>query len=40
MNDRRLPYLLIAPSAVFLALLFLWPLGETVLITGGGTGRS
>lgn len=32
MNDRRLPYLLIAPSAVFLALLFLWPLGETVLM--------
>lgn len=32
MNDQRLPYLLIAPSAVFLALLFLWPLGETVLM--------
>lgn len=32
MNDRRLPYLLIAPSALFLALLFLWPLGETVLM--------
>lgn len=33
MNDtRRLPYLLIAPSAAFLALLFLWPLGETVLM--------
>ncbi len=32
MNDQRLPYLLIAPSAVFLALLFLWPLAETVLM--------
>lgn len=33
MNDtRRLPYLLIAPSAAFLALLFLWPLAETVLM--------
>lgn len=32
MNARRLPYLLIAPSATFLALLFLWPLSETVLM--------
>lgn len=31
-NNPRLPYLLIAPSAVFLALLFLWPLVETVLM--------
>lgn len=32
MNAQRLPYLLIAPSATFLALLFLWPLSETVLM--------
>jgi multiple sugar transport system permease protein len=32
MNTQRLPYLLIAPSAAFLALLFLWPLVETVLM--------
>ena len=31
-NPQRLPYLLIAPSAAFLALLFLWPLIETVLM--------
>ena len=31
-NNPRLPYLLIAPSAAFLALLFLWPLVETVLM--------
>jgi len=31
-NAQRLPYLLIAPSATFLALLFLWPLSETVLM--------
>jgi multiple sugar transport system permease protein len=32
MNTQRLPYLLIAPSAVFLILLFLWPLTETGLM--------
>ncbi len=32
MNARRLPYLLIAPSVAFLAVLFLWPLFETVAI--------
>lgn len=31
-NQQRLPYLLIAPSVAFLALLFLWPLAETVLM--------
>jgi multiple sugar transport system permease protein len=31
-NNPRLPYLLIAPSVAFLALLFLWPLAETVLM--------
>jgi multiple sugar transport system permease protein len=31
-NTQRLPYLLIAPSVAFLALLFLWPLAETVLV--------
>jgi multiple sugar transport system permease protein len=31
-NTQRLPYLLIAPSLAFLALLFLWPLAETVLM--------
>ena len=31
-NTQRLPYLLIAPSVAFLALLFLWPLAETVLM--------
>ena len=31
-NNPRLPYLLIAPSLAFLALLFLWPLAETVLM--------
>jgi multiple sugar transport system permease protein len=32
MNTQRLPYLLIAPSAAFLILLFLWPLTETGLM--------
>lgn len=32
MNTQRLPYLLIAPSAAFLMLLFLWPLTETGLM--------
>lgn len=32
MNTHRLPYVLIAPSVAFLALLFLWPLAETVLV--------
>lgn len=33
MNDTgRTPYVLIAPSVVFLLLLFLWPLAETALM--------
>jgi multiple sugar transport system permease protein len=28
----RLPYVLIAPSAIFLVLLFVWPLAETALM--------
>jgi multiple sugar transport system permease protein len=32
MNSPRLPYLLIAPSVVFLLLLFIWPLAETALL--------
>lgn len=41
-HAQRLPYLLIAPSVAFLALLFLWPLAETVLMAfvtpqGAGT---
>jgi multiple sugar transport system permease protein len=39
MNAPRLPYLLIAPSVVFLLLLFIWPLAETALLafrTDGG----
>ncbi len=42
-NPQRLPYLLIAPSVAFLALLFLWPLVETVLmafITPQGAGTT
>jgi multiple sugar transport system permease protein len=42
-NSQRLPYLLIAPSVAFLALLFLWPLVETVLmafITPQGAGTT
>ncbi len=30
--NPRLPYVLIAPSALFLVLLFVWPLGETALM--------
>ncbi len=39
MNHPRLPYLLVAPSVVFLLLLFVWPLAETALLafrTEGG----
>ncbi len=39
MNATRTPYLLIAPSLVFLVLLFAWPLAETALLafrTDGG----
>lgn len=39
MNSPRLPYLLVAPSVVFLLLLFVWPLAETALLafrTEGG----
>jgi multiple sugar transport system permease protein len=32
MNNPRLPYWLIAPSAIFLLVLFVWPLAETVLM--------
>lgn len=32
MKDTRLPYLLIAPSVAFLAVLFVWPLAETALL--------
>lgn len=32
MNTQRTPYLLIAPSVLFLLLLFLWPLAETALM--------
>ncbi len=39
-SERALPYLLLAPSLLFLALLFLWPLGEAFLVAfsdpGGG----
>lgn len=31
-NAERTPYLLIAPSVVFLVLLFMWPLAETALM--------
>jgi multiple sugar transport system permease protein len=31
-STSRLPYLLIAPSVVFLAVLFAWPLAETALL--------
>jgi multiple sugar transport system permease protein len=42
-SNPRLPYLLIAPSVAFLALLFLWPLAETVLmafVASDGTATS
>jgi multiple sugar transport system permease protein len=32
MNSQRTPYLLIAPSMVFLLVLFVWPLAETALM--------
>ena len=32
MNAQRIPYLLIAPSVIFLLLLFVWPLAETALM--------
>ena len=32
MTQTRLPYLLIAPSVAFLAVLFVWPLAETALL--------
>ena len=32
MNAQRAPYLLIAPSVIFLLVLFIWPLGETALM--------
>jgi multiple sugar transport system permease protein len=32
LNSHRIPYLLIAPSAIFLILLFLWPLTETAVL--------
>jgi multiple sugar transport system permease protein len=32
MNPRHVPYVLIAPSALFLLVLFVWPLAETALM--------
>ncbi len=32
MNTRHLPYMLIAPSVLFLLVLFIWPLAETALL--------
>jgi multiple sugar transport system permease protein len=32
----RIPYLLIAPSAIFLILLFVWPLAETAILAFKG----
>ena len=32
MSAERTPYLLIAPSVVFLLVLFMWPLAETALM--------
>lgn len=32
MKDRAVPYLLMAPSVVFLLVLFLWPLAEAIFI--------
>ena len=32
MKQSRLPYWLIAPSAIFLIVLFVWPLAETALM--------
>ncbi|HMR32528.1 MAG TPA: sugar ABC transporter permease [Geminicoccaceae bacterium] len=32
MRERAIPYLLLAPSAVFLLALFVWPLAEAILI--------
>jgi multiple sugar transport system permease protein len=43
-ESRRTPYVLIAPSVLFLTVLFVWPLGETALMafrsgTGAWTGE-
>lgn len=32
MRERAIPYLLLAPSAVFLLVLFVWPLAEAITI--------
>ena len=32
MRERAIPYLLLAPSAVFLLVLFVWPLAEAIII--------
>lgn len=37
-NSRLLPYLLIAPSVIFLILLFLMPLGQTIAIAFSDAG--
>jgi multiple sugar transport system permease protein len=38
MNKQdRIPYYLIAPSAIFLILLFIWPLAETALLAFKGS---
>lgn len=44
MNAQRLPYLLVAPSVLFLLVLFVWPLAETAILAfqspgGGWTGQ-
>ena len=43
MNAQRAPYVLIAPSVIFLLVLFIWPLAETALMafkTADGTWTS
>ncbi len=37
-NERRLAYLLLAPSALFLALLFVWPLAEAFMVAFSDAG--
>ena len=38
MNERALPYLLLLPSTLFLAALFLWPLTEAFVVAFTGPG--
>ncbi|MBS7806096.1 sugar ABC transporter permease [Variovorax sp. PCZ-1] len=35
-KSERIPYVLIAPSAIFLVLLFVWPLAETAILAFKG----